>query len=69
MQHFGIFYFVFSRKVKMQLKCKTKICAVYGEGAVTDQICQKRFAKFHAGDFSLDAPLLGRAVEAIKLRH
>ena len=22
-----------------------KICAVYGEGAVTDSMCQKRFAK------------------------
>ena len=41
-----------------------KICAVYGEGAVTDQICQKWFVKFHAGDFSLDdAPRLGRPVE------
>ena len=30
----------------MQLKYKKKICAVYGEGAVTDQMCQKWFAKF-----------------------
>ena len=30
----------------MQLKHRKKICAVYGEGAVTDRICQKRFAKF-----------------------
>ena len=29
----------------MQLKQK-KICAVYGEGAVTDQTCQKWFVKF-----------------------
>ena len=36
-----------------------KICAVYGESAVTDQICQKWFAKVHAGDFLLDdAPRL-----------
>ena len=43
---------------------KQKICAVYGEGAVTDQTCQKWFAKFHAGDFSLDyAAWLGRQVE------
>ena len=43
---------------------KKKICAVYGEGAVTDQMCQKWFAKFPAGDFSLDiAPWLGRLVE------
>ena len=25
---------------------KQKICAVYGEGAVTDQTCQKVFAEF-----------------------
>ena len=31
-----------------------KICAVYGEGAVTDQMCQKWFAKFCAGDFPLN---------------
>ena len=31
-----------------------KICAVYGEVAVTDQKCQRWFAKFHTGDFSLD---------------
>ena len=55
-----------SRKVKAQLKHThtQKICAVYGEGAVTDQTCQKWFAKFRAGDFSLDdAPQLGRPVE------
>ena len=35
-----------------------------GEGALTDQTCQKWFAKFHAGDFSLeDAPWSGRSVE------
>ena len=48
----------------MQLKRKKKICAVYGEGAVTDRTCQKWFAKFQAGDFLLDdAPQLGRPVE------
>ena len=25
---------------------KKKICAMYGEGAVTDQMCQKWFVKF-----------------------
>ena len=25
-----------------------------GEGALTDQTCQKWFVKFHVGDFSLD---------------
>ena len=46
MQHFGILCFIISRKVKMQLKCTKKICAVYGEGAVTDRMCQKWFVKF-----------------------
>ena len=49
----------------MQLKRKKKICAVYGEGAVTDWTCQKWFVKFHAGDFSLD-DLHGR-VDQLKL--
>ena len=48
----------------MQVKCKEKICAVYGEGAMTDQTCQKWFVKFCAEDFSLDnAPWSGRSVE------
>ena len=46
MQHFWHIMFFISRKVKIQLKHKKKICAVYGEGAVTDQTCQKWFAKF-----------------------
>ena len=38
---------------------------MYGEGALTDGMCQKWFVKFHAGDFSMDdAPLLGRPVVA-----
>ena len=37
---------------------------MYGKGAVTDQTYQKWFAKFHAGDFSLDdAPWSCRLVE------
>ena len=37
---------------------------MYGEGAVTDQMFQKWFAKFHVGDFLLDyVPQLGRPVE------
>ena len=41
-----------------------KICAVYGEGAMTDQTCQKWFVKFHVGDFSLDdATRSGRPAE------
>ena len=42
---------------------------MYGEGAVTDQTCQKGFAKFCAGDFLLDdAPWLGGPVEVDKDR-
>ena len=45
-------------------KKKKKICAVYGEGAVTDPTCQKWFVKFRDGDSSLDdAPWSGRAVD------
>ena len=61
---FLAYYAIISRKVIMQLKCKKKIiCAVCGECAVTDQMCQKWFVKFRA-DFSLDdAPWLSRPVE------
>ena len=55
--HIMLYYF---KKTEMH----KKICAVYGEGAVTDRTCQKWFAKFHSGDFSLDdTPWLGRPVE------
>ena len=59
-QHFQC---IMSRKVKMHLKSNKNICAVWGKGAVTDRMCQKWCAKFHAGDFSLhDAPQSGRPV-------
>ena len=52
------------KKGKKETEMHKKICALYGEGAVTDQMCQKWFAKFCVGDFSLDnAPCLGRPVE------
>ena len=41
-----------------------KICAVYGEGAVTHWTCQKWFVKFRAGGYLLDnAPWSGRPAE------
>ena len=43
---FSVLCFITSKKVKVQLKCKKKICAVYGEGAVTDRTCRKWFVKF-----------------------
>ena len=49
-----LYYF---KKSKNATEIQKKICAAYGEGAVTDQTCQKWFAKFHAGDFLLDAAL------------
>ena len=61
-QHFWhiMLYYFKNNRLKMQLKCKKKICAVYGEGDVTDEMCQKWFMKFHAGDFSGDnAPWSG----------
>ena len=56
-----LYYF---NKGKNATEVQKKICAVFGEGAVTDGTCQKYFAKFRAGDFSLDhAPRPGRPVE------
>ena len=52
------------KKSKNTTETHKKICAVYGEGAVTGQMCQKWFVKFRAGDFSLDnAPWLSRPFE------
>ena len=57
-----LYYF---KKGKNSIEMQKKICAMYGEGAVTDQTCQKWFVKFCAGDFLLDnAPQLGRPGEA-----
>ena len=59
--HIMLYYF---QKGKNATEMQRKISAVYGEGAVTDQKCQKWFVKFHVGDFSLDnAPQSGRPVE------
>ena len=47
-----------------------KIRAVYEEGSVTDQTCQKWFTKFHSGHFSLNSPpwSSGRPVEVIAIK-
>ena len=66
MQLFSILFVIISRNVKTHLQCKKKkkTCAVYREGAVTDQTCQKWFAQFCAGDCLLDiVPRLGRPAE------
>ena len=62
-QHFWRIMLYYFRKGKNTTEMQKKTCAVYGEGAVTDETCQKWLAKFCAGDFSLDdAPQLGRPV-------
>ena len=57
---------LFQERKKFIYNAKKKVlCRVYREGAMTDQMCQKWFAKFCAGDFSPDnSPQLGRPVEA-----
>ena len=61
-----LYYF---KKGKNTTEMQKKICAVYGEGAVTDRTCQKWFLKFRAGDFSLDnAPQSGRTVEVDNIK-
>ena len=59
--HIMLYYF---KKDKNITEMQKKNCAVYGEGAVTDQMCREFFVKFHGGDFSLDDALWsGRPVE------
>ena len=63
-QHFRHIMLYYFKKGKNATETQKKICAVYGEGAVTDRMCQKQLAKFHARDFLLDdAPWSGRPVE------
>ena len=54
-QHVMLYYFKKGKNAtEMQKRRRKRICAVYREGAVTDPMCQKWFAKFCAGDFSPD---------------
>ena len=63
MQYFWHIMLYYFKKGKNATEMQKKICVVYGEGAVTDQMYQKWFAKLHAGDFFLDdAPQSGRPV-------
>ena len=63
-QHFRHIMLHYFEKGKNATEMQKKICAVFGEGAVTDRTCQKWFAKFCAGDFLLEgAPRSGRQVE------
>ena len=53
-QHFSHIMLYYFKKGKNATEMQKQICAVYGEGAVTDRTCQKWFVKFCPGDFSLD---------------
>ena len=53
-------YYFKKGKTATEMQKKKKTCVVCGEGAMTIWTCQKWFAKFPAGDFSLDnAPRSG----------
>ena len=45
--------YYFKKGKNSSIMAKKVLCRVYREGAVTDQMCQKWFAKFCAGDCSL----------------
>ena len=63
-QHFWHIMLYYFKKGKNTTETQKEIYAVYGDGAVTDQTCQKWFVRFRAGDFLLDdAPRLGRPDE------
>ncbi|KOC62074.1 Histone-lysine N-methyltransferase SETMAR, partial [Habropoda laboriosa] len=45
-------------------KASKKICEVYGENVIEECVCQKWFARFRSGDFSLhDSPRSGQPQE------
>ena len=46
MQHFQHIMLYYFKKGKNATEIQKKICAVYEEGAVIDQACQKCFVKF-----------------------
>ena len=46
MQHFLDIMIYYFKKGKNTTEMQKMICAVYGEGAVSDRTCQKWFVKF-----------------------
>ena len=46
MQHFWHIILYYFKKGKNTTEMQEKICTMYGEGAVTDRMCQKWFVKF-----------------------
>ena len=64
MQHFWNIMFYYFKKDKNTTERQKQNCTVFGEGTVTDQMCQKQFEKFRARDFPLDhVPRLGKPFE------
>ena len=45
-QHFQCIMLYYFKKCKNATEMQKKVCAVYGEAAVTDRTCQKWFEKF-----------------------
>ena len=45
-QHFWCIMLYYFKEGKNTTEIQKEICAVYGEGAVTDQMCQKWLARF-----------------------
>ena len=64
---FSILWFIISRKVKTQPKCKKRFVQCIEKVLWLIKTCQRWFAKFRAGDISLNgAPPSGRPVEVDK---
>jgi hypothetical protein len=60
---FSAYYVFYFKKGKKAMQTQGKICAMYGEVAVNERMCQKWFAGFHVGNFDLDdAPCSGQPV-------
>ena len=62
-QHFQHIMLYYLKKGKNATETPKKICAVCGEGAVTEQMCLKWFVKFSVEDMLDDAPQSSRPVE------
>ena len=72
MQHFQHIMLYYFKKGKKATETQKEICTVYGEGAMTDQLCQKWFMKFALEIFRgtmLHGLLDPLKFIVIKLRH
>ncbi|KAL6420742.1 hypothetical protein ACFW04_013863 [Cataglyphis niger] len=64
MSIFDISCFFILKKAKTRRKTCKKICVVYGKDAVKERVCQKWFARFRSGDFSVQNATIGsRSIE------